>query len=1240
MQPARLAPAVRGSALITVVFLTAMFAMLTASMLNYTLTEKRGNERNRVQLRAKNMAENISLYAAEQLTTKLYRTRATSAMAFIGGSNQIHLPDSSGNNSVLSNVNYATVSGMEVYAGMLAPTAYALVTDTTDSNYGLQVSTATVPVIAKATVTHPQIGAQTAHVLQEMEIAMTPMFQFGLFYNMDLELFPGQTMTIMGPVHTNGRLMARGEVGGTAVLTFSDRVSAAAGLYADGQMKVAYRNRSGGNTAGAGGSGAVNYTRINGSTLNLYSGSIWRDHKWGGASETATTLNNFKSFATTNYGTNVRTNVHGVTKLELPGVGTYSETDLTTTSEDDRNNGRQIIEPPNPKKWRLSGGTYQWVNTTDTADERETKISWKAGLYIAANPDDTVRSTNLPDGSVAYVLPHSYRAWAHTIDSSNVHACTEVVLPGQPSYGYNRGPDSTVGTDDDYNYPNYFPNRYTEQTTVGSNQVLDMAQQGFARGSGYLVNGAHAIGATSITVNTGTGPIVAGDVITIGTFRYLVTGALSGGTVTIGQPGLRAAAASGATVAVEMPRQVGNATGMIFNSSAAIGATSLDIRGTTGTVFPGNSVTIGTFRYLVTAAPVTPPASAATPFTLGIAQPGLRAAAVITPTATTVAIDTTSCTLGTGIGYQINNAAGYAVGATNLNVDTGAGTIIPGNFIAIGGNRCLVSSVSTTLTSAAVSLVSGLTEAAADDALLIVDPFPYTGYRHAAHTIPAFPAESSTAPYPTDAYFFDSRRANGNQGYVSNVAGGSARSTTNYIPRAISKIDFDMGRFKMMVARAVSGATSATGYKLQQPDATVWTNSIFNSAGATTTLDLGLDDPAVAGLAYTVLPPASGGSLTERTRPDPFAVYTAPATPEAAATVAAIFDDPRTFLTPSGTLYDGVIPDAFFDGLAVYIHSIDAEERAQAGGVPTRVDSGVRLVNGRGAVASLTAANKTGFTLATNDSAYILGHFNADGSVNLTTTSTGNGGYSARYPDSANEKLCAVMADAVTLLSQPVYTSATTPYSQTNGWNDALSAFRITNTTWTNTWRSAAPSSSNNYEGLGTSATAIRPGVLPTSSTPGTAGSTWQTKLPPPQSTEYSAALLVGIVPSNHDATNLTDRPAYSGANGQYSGGAHNFPRMIEDWHSDLDAGVSGNANLVIRGSMVALFESRVALEPWNIRTYAAPNRYWGLHEGFRTAGHDVPLEPIVLSSTRKRYLEQTAAEYAAMKTTIEALPH
>lgn len=67
-------------------------------------------------------------------------------------------------------------------------------------------------------------------------------------------------------------------------------------------------------------------------------------------------------------------------------------------------------------------------------------------------------------------------------------------------------------------------------------------------GASYVTNGALAIGATVIPVQTGSGTIIAGDVVTIGNYKYVVTSALSGGNVTIGAPGLREAVAGGSTV--------------------------------------------------------------------------------------------------------------------------------------------------------------------------------------------------------------------------------------------------------------------------------------------------------------------------------------------------------------------------------------------------------------------------------------------------------------------------------------------------------------------------------------------------------------------------------------------------------------------------------------------------------------------------------------------------------------------
>lgn len=92
-------------------------------------------------------------------------------------------------------------------------------------------------------------------------------------------------------------------------------------------------------------------------------------------------------------------------------------------------------------------------------------------------------------------------------------------------------------------------------------------------GANYVANGAAAKGAVDVPVKTGTGTILAGDVITIGTdtgTKYVVTkGITAAGTVTIGAPGLRKAVADGDAVVV-----VGAATrNMAFHRSSIVLAT-------------------------------------------------------------------------------------------------------------------------------------------------------------------------------------------------------------------------------------------------------------------------------------------------------------------------------------------------------------------------------------------------------------------------------------------------------------------------------------------------------------------------------------------------------------------------------------------------------------------------------------------------------------------------------------------
>lgn len=1170
-----------------VVFFAAIMALLTGSILKFTGNERRGNERNRLILRARNMAENVALYASEQITTKLYRLRTVAPMEFTG-SNAIALPPS----NVLTTA-YSGTGDVEVHAGIIENTPLALITDTTSANYGLQVQTGTIPVIAKSTMRHPALGSVTAYAEQRLQLNLIPLFQFAIFYDKDLEVSPGADMVIAGPVHTNGNLIARSQTGFTNTIQFLRRVTAVGGFFAHTGYKGTIYNEQGSADSGPGGDGALKFQNTSGTVTVIKSSSgVWRDHRYGGTNVTTTSLNNFKTFATSSYAGNFRTSVHGVTSLELPGVD----------STDD-NRGRTTIEP---------------ADSSDSATLISTKFSRNAGLYIVVNPDDAIRTGKLPDNTTVTMLPRSYRCWLNSISSSGAQTLAEVVLPGQPSYGYsNNGTPSD--SSDDYMYRNYLPNRYTLSTSVGSNQVLRIPQQDYGAGSGYLINGALAANAQTITVDTGSGTIAAGEVVTIGNFRYLVTRALTTAspyTFDIASPGLREAVADNAAVTVNTP--LGQSASVAGNlqtntgSTYAIGTTNIALdNSTTGVIRPGDTISFTghNYKYLVTAAPVSAPSNTGTTINISIAPPGLRATLANN---VALSVDSTGRSLGNASGIFTSAAlasSAFADRGAVLPV-TATDSLIPGNTLAIDSstgvtNRYFVSSVHTSGPGSGLAILAqtgaGATVDIASGTQAILDPYAYTGYRLATATL------STSSTVIPDAYFYDLRRATNSNGYPF------SRTSQTFTPRPIAKIDFDMARFKMAVNRTLAAthatlyptATTTTGYNVGVPSSGNWSNNILNASATTTTLQHGF------GTGFTTLPATT--SVATRTRQDPFRIYYAPTAgspPTPYTTVeAALADDPSVFGAGNASF-----TTPWFDGITVYVHSVDAEVLSEsATGVRNRIDSGVRLWNGRGGAISLSATGKTGFSFATNDAAYIVGHFNADGTVNATATSTSNpGGYSALYPEDSSERLCSVMADAITILSQPVFTTSSGNYVHSTGWSDSLSGTRVRSSNWSSNWATTNPGSSNTTDGEDNS---ITPAFMPNLGTywPGS-GSSRDTKFSPTVS-EISTCLLTGIVPTDSH---------------QHSGGVHNYPRLLEQWDG---------TGLYIRGSMVALFASKVATEPWSIRIYSGAGRYWGLHQSLTNAGHDVPLEPILLNAQRLRYTELSKSEYDTTKGAIIALP-
>jgi len=66
----------------------------------------------------------------------------------------------------------------------------------------------------------------TAAVRQDIELATIPLFQFAIFYNLDLEVNPGPSMIVTGPVHANGNVFLEPQ----ATLSFTGDVTSAANI--------------------------------------------------------------------------------------------------------------------------------------------------------------------------------------------------------------------------------------------------------------------------------------------------------------------------------------------------------------------------------------------------------------------------------------------------------------------------------------------------------------------------------------------------------------------------------------------------------------------------------------------------------------------------------------------------------------------------------------------------------------------------------------------------------------------------------------------------------------------------------------------------------------------------------------------------------------------------------------------------------------------------------------------------
>lgn len=80
---------------------------------------------------------------------------------------------------------------------------------------------------------------------------------------------------------------------------------------------------------------------------------------------------------------------------------------------------------------------------------------------------------------------------------------------------------------------------------------------------------------------------------------------------------------------------------------------------------------------------------------------------------------------GTGVGYLVNNGAGYAIGASTIAVDTGTGTVLLGDRVTFAGHAT-VYTVTTGLSGGAIQITPALTSSVADNAAMTIATRSFT----------------------------------------------------------------------------------------------------------------------------------------------------------------------------------------------------------------------------------------------------------------------------------------------------------------------------------------------------------------------------------------------------------------------------------------------------------------------------------------------------------------------------------
>jgi len=423
----------RGSVILIVLIFTTVLAMIAASLLSYTLTERRLNHANKLRFEAKNAAEAMLEYAAAETRARLTRNLNFSTNEFSSSPVTTHttrLP------SLLKKGtgewNNVASGDVDLWISQVSEPARRFVDPNNAGNdfdplRGQTVGSQAVRFLARAKA-KDDVDEVYAYATQSIEIRDAALFNYAIFYNLDMEFHPGPNMTVVGPVHSNESSYLT-EGGG---LTFTDTMTTASDFIIGTKNNPASRP-SGKDikfTTGVDddGNGSNDLLTVNNPTVNGKAVGSYIDSNL----ESRVTGKTFRDIASQAWNGYVQDASHGIARQTPPGVITGPQ-------------AHDLIEPPDAsgdasveaQKFSNKAGLY-WVVENDgdvfgfwdPAHATDFKAASNRSTWATSNPDKIV----VPPASMINNERRMYdwreRQWVNTIDfdmgvmRDAVHAAT------------------------------------------------------------------------------------------------------------------------------------------------------------------------------------------------------------------------------------------------------------------------------------------------------------------------------------------------------------------------------------------------------------------------------------------------------------------------------------------------------------------------------------------------------------------------------------------------------------------------------------------------------------------------------------------------------------------------------------------------------------------------------------------------------------------------------------------------